>query len=195
MKSNYDLQLDAARALFLQYDMAALCRLHGLRLDDGWLHLQYCGEPYRVARADGTVLRGDGAQAGFHEALPIYDLLTRWDGKARSEGQWATVYSLPHTLQSGTARGPAATDGATCLTPERFCAACGRIGTPETSKADLTYRLPVFGQVAVLAQYWAADEEFSAKLQLLWDRNAQAFLRYETMFYVAGHLARRFGLE
>lgn len=195
MKNNYDLQQEAARQFFLQYDMAEISRQHGLTLAEGFLRLRYCGEDYAIAQSDGRILRADGSEAGFHEALPIYDLLTRWDGTAQPFGQWATVYSLPHILQSGTARGPAATDGSTRLTESAFRAACGSFGTEVSSKADITYRLPIFGPVEALAQYWRADEEFPAKLQLLWDRNIQAFLHYETIFYVAGHLARRFGLE
>ena len=38
---------------------------------------------------------------------------------------------------------------------------------------------------------WAGDEEFPPKLLILWDRNADSFLHFETTFYLQGDLLNR----
>lgn len=194
MRDNYAMQAQQARLLFARQDFDVLAHRHGLKQDDTGLLLEFCGRPYRVRRADAQVLRADGTPAAFHEVLSIYDLLNHTQTPPLA-GEWCTVYALPHTLHSGTAAGPAASDGSTGLTPEQFCSACQTTGTPVKSRADYSFQIPVFGKVSVLLQYWQADEEFSAKLQCLWDRNAQSFVLFETMFYIMSHLYRQLGLN
>lgn len=194
MQNNYEIQAEQARALFARQDLDAIARRHGLRQDADSLLLDFCGQLYRVRLQDARVLRPDGTLAGFEEVLSIYDLLNH-SQTAPLAGEWCTVYSLPHTLRSGTAAGPAASDGSTSLPADRFLAACQAIGTPVSSKADYSFQIPVFGKVSVLLQYWQADEEFPAKLQCLWDRNAQNFVLFETMFYIMRHLYRQLGLN
>lgn len=195
MRDNYQIQLARARTLFLQRDAAQLARCHRLAVDAEFLYLSFCAAPYRVRLADGTVLRQDGSAAGFEESLSIFDLLCHSDGSPACAGTWTTVYGLPHTLRSGTRLGPADREGDCSITGEQFCRACAAMGVPVQSKADLTYRVTVFGKVSVLLQFWQADEEFPAKLQFLWDSAAQDFLYFETMFYIMAFLRRKLGVE
>ena len=54
--------------------------------------------------------------------------------------------------------------------------------------ADLTFEMPVMGDFSVLFQFWDADEEFSAKILLLWDKVSLSYLHFETTFYLQGDL-------
>ena len=52
-------------------------------------------------------------------------------------------------------------------------------------------RLPVLPFFPVLLRFWEADDEFSAQLQFLWDRNSMRYLTYETSFYTHGAILDR----
>ena len=56
---------------------------------------------------------------------------------------------------------------------------------------DVTYRIPVTPFFPVLLQFWESDEEFPPQLQLMWDRNADSFLHFETTFFLQGDLLER----
>ncbi len=193
-RNNYEIMTRQSQALFAKQDMDALALRHNLRQADGDLLVPFCGKTYRLRRADARLSGEDGREAEFHTALSIYDLLNH-EQTAPVTGRWCTVNALPHTLRSGSAAGPALSDGSTRLTRAQFCAGCETIGAPYPTKADVSYQIPVFGKLSVLLQYWEADDEFSAKLQSLWDYNAQSFVLYETMYYILGHLYRQFGWE
>lgn len=194
MQNNYALQMKQAQILFSKQDLDAIARRHNLRTEPPGLWLEFCGKPYQLRRTDARILRADGTPANFEETLSIYDLLNHSQA-APLAGEWCSVYALPHTLHSGSGIGPAANDGKTCVSAAQFLAACQSVGTALPSKADYSFQIPVFGKLSVLLQYWQADEEFPAKLQCLWDKNAREFVLFETMFYIMGHLYQQLGFH
>ncbi len=40
-------------------------------------------------------------------------------------------------------------------------------------------------------QFWEGDEEFPPKLLILWDRNTDQFMHFETTFYLQGDILAR----
>ena len=67
----------------------------------------------------------------------------------------------------------------------------GGILQPRMAGADVTCIIPVTPFFPVLLQFWEGDEEFPPKLLILWDRNADSFLHFETTFYLQGDLLER----
>ena len=61
--------------------------------------------------------------------------------------------------------------------------------------ADIAYALPVFEDLELALFFWAGDEEFSPQIRYLWDENALAYIRYETMYYVLDWLRTRLDLK
>ena len=57
--------------------------------------------------------------------------------------------------------------------------------------ADLTCQFQVTPFFPVLLQFWEGDDEFPPKLLLLWDRNTDSFMHFETTFYLQGDLLSR----
>ena len=51
--------------------------------------------------------------------------------------------------------------------------------------------LPLFPFFPLRLRFYDADEEFPAKLQLLWDENTPRYMRYETTFYAANAVFAR----
>ena len=53
--SNYDLQVDIAKRIFLEYDQELLIRKFHLEADELWIYLNYINTPCRINRNDGGV--------------------------------------------------------------------------------------------------------------------------------------------
>ncbi len=198
--SNYDLQVDAAKGIFLGYDQQTLIRKFRLDADEEWIRLTYLNTPCRIRRADGTI--EEFSENGWRECrdystvMTIYDLLCYHRGPNRPTltGQWCTVSNFIVTGVQNTGtftkKYAAVFDGRL----EELKAACAALGgtlLPAMAGADITCRFPVTAFFPVLLQFWAGDEEFPPKLMLLWDRGADQFLHFETTFFLQGDLLQR----
>lgn len=197
--SNYDLQVDIARGIFLEYDQELLIRKFSLEADEGWIFLDYLNIPCRISRADGRIeeRHGDWIECrSFSTVMTVYDLLCYHQGPFPPAlfGQWCTVGNFVVTgvtnTDTFTKKYAAAFDGRV----EELRSACSALGgtvLPRMAGADLTCRIPVTHFFPVLLQFWEGDEEFPPKLMLLWDRNTTDFLHFETTFYLQGDLLDR----
>ena len=202
--SNYDLQVDIARKIFLEYDQERLIRKFCLEADAEFLFLTYLNTPCRISRTTGAVeefLLGQWQECrSFSTVMTVYDLLCYHKGETMPAlfGQWCTVgtFVVTGVTQTGTFTKKFATF--VDENREKLAAACEKLGgilQPRMAGADLTCRFPVTPFFPVLLQFWESDEEFPAKLLLLWDRNADSFLQFETTFYLQGDLLERLKRE
>ena len=198
--SNYDLQVDIAKRIFMEYDHKRLIRKFGLEANDSWIYLTYLNIPCRISRENGCI--EEFIDAGWRECrsydtvMTIYDILCYHKGDvapALSE-QWCTVGNFivtGITQADGFARKYAELfDGHLA----QFKAACEQMGgeiLPRMAGADLTCRFWATPFFPVLLQFWEGDEDFPPKLMLLWDSNTPSFLHFETTFYLQGDLLER----
>ena len=198
--SNYDLQVDIGRKIFLEYDQERLIRKFSLQTDGDWIYLTYLNTPCRISRADGRIdelVDGKWAECrNFSTVMTIYDLLCHHKGDTAPGlfHQWCTVgtFVVTGVTDTGTFTKKAAArfDGHL----EELKAACDKLGGIQEKRmasADITCRIPVTHFFPVLLQFWEGDDEFPPKLQLMWDRNAISFLHFETTFYLQGDLIER----
>jgi len=198
--SNYDLQVDIAKRIFLEYDQELLIRKFHLEADERWIYLNYMNTPCRINRKDGGV--EEYIQCAWQECrsfstvMTIYDSLCYHQGTTAPAlaGQWCAVGTFVVTgvteTDTFTKKYAAMFDGHT----EELKSACEKLGgavQPRMAGADVTCRIPVTSFIPVLLQFWEADEEFPPKLMLLWDRNTDKFLHFETTFYLQGDLLER----
>lgn len=197
---NYQLQAQQARKLFLTYDQEALIRKFHLQADENWIFLSYLNTPCRISRADGQIQQRspEGWQtcAAYDTVMTVYDLLCYCKGSEMPplSGQWCAVGTFIVT-------GITETEGFTRKYARLFdghgdglkaaCEALGGVLQPAMAGADVTCRIPVTPFFPVLLQFWEGDEEFPPKLLILWDRNADQFLHFETTFYLQGDLLQR----
>ena len=198
--SNYDLQVDIARQIFLEYDQNTLIRKYCLQADETWIRLEYLHTPCRISRKDGRIeeLRDGGWQEcrKFSTVMTVYDLLCFHRGEHAPAlcGQWCTVGSF---IVAGVSDTETFTQKYAALfdrEPERLRAACRALGgelLPSVAGADVTCRIGVTPFFPVLLQFWQSDEDFPPKLLLLWDKNTDRFLHFETTFYLQGDLLER----
>ena len=75
--------------------------------------------------------------------------------------------------------------------PDRFRWACRFLGGEPWPAGDIGFRIPLFCDLSAVLKFYHSDEEFPAQLTLLWDRNTLRFVRYETVYYIAGVLMSR----
>lgn len=197
---NYDRQVDIAKGIFLAYDQELLIRKFRLEADERYIYLNYINTPCRVNRNNGTVEEFAQNQwkecRSFSTVMTVYDLLCYHQGKTAPAlaGQWCAVGTFVVTgvteTDTFTRMYAAMFDGRT----EELKSAAQKLGgslQPCIAGADVTCRIPVTPFFPVLLQFWEGDEEFPPKLMLLWDRNTDKFLHFETTFYLQGDLLER----
>ena len=195
--SNYDKMLEAGRKLFLDYDQSTMVRKFHLQQDDTYLYLSFIKRPYRIEKATGFIqwLDEDNRphDAGFHDGMSIYDVLCYSRPDCHLSGQFGPINSVASSYHTAGLGESLFDERATVFSKdppklERICEALG--GTKE-GKGDIAYRLEFFPFLPVRLQFWMADEEFPASIQLHWDLNSLDFVHYETTYYMAGHLFAR----
>ena len=198
--SNYDLQVDIGKRIFLQYDQELLIRKFSLEADSGYLYLSYLNTPCRINRRDGGIEEFvDGLWKecrSYSTVMTIYDLLCYHKGETAPslQNQWCAVGNFVVTgiTETGTftKKYAAKLDGRL----EELKAACEQLGgviQKPMAGADLTCKFQATAFFPVLLQFWQGDDEFPAKLMILWDRNTDQFLHFETTFYLQGDLLER----
>jgi hypothetical protein len=188
--NNYDLMRQAAKDRFAQYDPTVLLSKSGITDGGAYLNTTFFGKPVAICKESGEILVG-GSAANFSEALSIYDwLCDRKDG-ARSSGIFCPVNSLPGVYVSG--KGLVISGGKLSQmiqqNPKAFRQACCQMGAIPLDMGDMGYRIPVFPDLSMCLKFYFADEEFPPQLTFLWDRNVLQFVRYETVYYLAGCLS------
>ena len=63
-----------------------------------------------------------------------------------------------------------------------------KMGAVSEKMGDIGYSVHIFPDLPMCLKFYFGDEEFRPELILLWDRNSLQFLRYETLYYIAGCL-------
>ena len=160
-RNNYAIQAEQARKLFCAHDLDAVARAHGLRTDADFLYLHLLSEDYRVSRSSGHIARREG------EAwLP-----------ADGFDETLTIFDLLCDAKPGRR---AAGDWKTTLD---FGGQVHR-GLMEPNRADEL-------ELLYDRQFWHGDDEFVPRLRVLWDANADQYLRYETMYYAISLIKSR----
>ena len=202
--SNYDLHVDIGKRIFLEYDQEVLIRKFCLEADALWIYLNYINTPCRISRNDGSVdeyIKGAWKECrSYSTVMTIYDLLCYHQGETTLvlAGQWCAVGTFVVTGVTNTETFTKKYAGIFDGHIEELKAACEKLGgaiQPRMAGADVTCQIPVTPFFPVLLQLWEGDEEFPPKLMLLWDRNTDKFLHFETTFYLQGDLLERLDEE
>lgn len=198
--SNYDLQVDIAKRIFLEFDQELIIRKFQLEADARYLYITYLNTPCRIDRYTGGVAEYicDTWREcrNFGAVMTLYDLLCYHKGENAPAlvAQWCTVGTFVVT-------GVTQTDTFTKKYAKRFDGHLDKLKTAAQklggillepiAGADLTCKFWVTSFFPVLLQFWEGDEEFPPKLLLLWDRNTDQFMHFETTFYLQGDLLER----
>ena len=194
--SNYEITKQRMARAFAQYDQAEMIRKFHLSCDETYLYIRFLDRSYRIHRTEGTVTWLDGGvetEAGFNEAMTLYDVLCQSKEGCTQAGEFVSINHLVKAASQPGQNG-SLTERQTRLFDKREAAlsrACEQLGGVKYGKGDVAYRLPLFDFLSVFLQFWSSDDEFPASLHLLWDKNILDFMHFETVWYAAGHLLER----
>ena len=197
---NYDLQVDIAKGIFLAYDQTELIQKYRLEADAQYIYLAYLNTPCRIDRETGSVeecICNTWQECrNFSTVMTLYDLLCYHKGANAPtlRGEWCAVGNFVVTgvtnTETFTKKYAKLFDGR--LDALRSAAQkLGGILQPPMAGADITCKFSVTPFFPVLLQFWEGDDEFPPKMLLLWDRNTDQFLHFETTFYLQGDLLER----
>lgn len=199
--SNYDLQVDIARDIFVKYDQKVLIRKFHLTADEERIYLKYLGIPFRICRKSGRIeesLQENNWKKcrSYDTVMTIYDLLCHSKGEKMPvlSGSWCTTASVFDIDGQNSETFTKEYAEAFQNHVEELKMACQKmkgVVEPPLARADVTCRIPVTSFFDILLQFWEGDEEFSPKILLMWDKNFQSFLHYETTFYLQKDLLER----
>ena len=197
---NYDLQVDMGKEIFLAFDQEIMIRKFSLDADAQYLYLTYLHTPCRIDRKTGSIeecIANSWQECrDFSTVMTIYDLLCYSEGPHMPQltHQWCTVGTFVVTGVTNTETFTRRYAAKFLNRAEELRSACEKMGglfQPRMAGADSTCQIPVTPFFPVLLQFWDGDDEFPPKLLLLWDRNADRFLHFETTFYLQGDLLSR----
>lgn len=196
--SNYEKQVDIGKEWFLKYNQEKLIKKYNLRNDNEYLYLNYIGTPYRIDRKNGTISCQEKEEwkecREYTIVMTIYDflcyhqgdVLPAFTGQRQPIGSFAAAGSSP-SAEFFAKKYEKAFTGKT----EKVKQACRQLGgilQPRLAGADLTFEISIVPWFSVTFQFWDADEEFPAKILLLWDKVSLSYLHFETTYYLQGDL-------
>lgn len=190
--NNYEKMMADARLRFTAYDMGTLAQRPGVRETADELITEFLGETVHIPKKTGELTVG-GRIADFGETLAVFDWLCDGKPNAKAAGEYCAVGSLPGIYVGGSGLMMSGDSLAKQIdsAPERFRAACQTMGGREVALGDLGFEIPVFPGVAMCLKFYFGDEEFPPQLTFLWDKNILQFVRYETVYYIAGCIRER----
>ena len=190
--NNYDKMLQAAQARCARFDMAALAVKSGVEDTPTQLKTNFFGQTVLVSKADGAVTV-DGTAASFGQALSVYDWLCDRKADAASSGEFCPVSSLPGVYVSGKGLGMQMPTLAKRIheDPLAFSKIMRTLGAAEIPLGDMGWKMDIFPGFPMQLKFYFGDDEFAPQLTLLWDKNSLQFVRYETLYYIAGCLHER----
>lgn len=197
--SNYEITKKRVQKDFLKYDQKTMIEKFHLQYDKEYLYIKFIGKQYRICRNTGLLQwSGDDfvtcTEADFNEALTIYDVLCDSKEHPAASGEYINLESLSSLQSSYKKLGDGLIDRDAkeydhC--EEKLSKACEALGGIRAGKGDVAYEIPVFDFLSCRIQFWNSDEDFPAAFHVFLDKQVLQFMRYETVWYMVGHLKKR----
>ena len=190
--NNYDRMLLAAQQRFLEYDPSVLASRLGVEDHIDHFATRFFGQRVCIYKDDGRITL-DGVAADFSQTLSVLDWLCDGKPDAVAAEDYCPVGSLPGVYVGGSGLGMEMPRLAQAIhaAPDAFRKACQTMGATEENLGDLGAKLEIFPGLSMRLKFYFGDDEFPPQLTLLWDKNMLRFVRYETIYYIAGCLQKR----
>ncbi len=188
---NYEITLQNAMKRFCSYDIAVLSQKPGVM--DGGEHLRtrFFGMETLISKKSGEITV-NGEKADFCEALSVFDWLCDGKADAKASGGYAPVSSLPGVFVRGSGLMMKSPELAEAIEkkPDAFRNVCLQLGGKTVDIGDIGVEIPIFPDLFMMLKFYFGDEEFPPDITFLWDENILQFVRYETVYYIAGTLKK-----
>ena len=187
--NNYETMLEAARERCAGYDMAVLAAKPGVTDAGAYLRTVFFAQEVLIHKETAAVTV-EGRPADFGEGLSVYDWLCDRKPGAAASGEYCPVSSLERVYVSGKglAMQMPTLSKRIHQDPEGFRRVMAAMDAQEVKLGDMGFRLRIFPDFPMCLKFYFGDEEFPPQLTLMWDHNSLDFVRYETLYYIAGCL-------
>lgn len=196
--SNFEILRERARETFSLMDMEEISRRTGTPIEDGHFRAVLLSDEYLVSTSGGTVTLSDGSPAGSSETMIIYDLLGYAREGASASGEYTQIQNLSGVVTGSKYAGQgmfAAYEKRMDGRDSDLARACEKLGGVPWGKGDVSYSIPVYRDLRTIVSFWDSDDEFPPSLIMMADTNTIDFMHYETLWYLAGVIARRLADE
>lgn len=200
-ESNYDKFKMQALKRFLTYEQEPLIQRLKLVANDEWIYVHFLDQDYRIHRSKPCMeFRLENSCEAWKEAdanavLTICDLLCHTEDPIVLSGYYKTVESL-NRVKGGSStilgggiheRYGKLFDGKA----DKLRKACEQLHGEPMGKGDVAYRIPLFEDMSMLFSFYESDDEFPAKMTIMYDENICTYLFYETIWYLANLVVNR----
>ncbi|MDR1930980.1 MAG: DUF3786 domain-containing protein [Treponema sp.] len=177
----------------MKTDQARVIEKLKLPHDGDFLYVRFLGETLSVSRMTGKI-------AGIPDddtmtPAAVYDYLCHSRADRLRSGQWVSTAGIGLEFHRGNDGMFAETARYLDGRGDALAALCRKLGGTERTPGDVSYELTLFDEIPVWLQFWRGDDEFPAKLVLLWDKNITQWVHYETLYYIASMLFTRLKKE
>ena len=202
LERRFQIAFEQTRAAWASTDAARAAALSGSDLTAEGVRLSYFGRPHLVPHPEGEVTnQATGKTAHASIAIVLWHYLLTADGTPPAD-RWLTFRELPHGLFYAQAFAQHAENllaGQFGADVDGFCRAATALGGQILTAAsggglappDAAYRFQAFPRLAIAVQLWEGDEEFSGRVQVLFDAVASHYLPTEDLSGVGDWLAHK----
>ncbi len=196
---NYVLAQDRARQAFLRRNHDGFATRPGISGNTEEITFRFLGTKTTVGLKTGEIAfqwENKIWKADYSEAFSVYDWLCDSKPQATASGEFCPAHGLPgvYVAGSGLSMSPKCLAEAADQEPGLFSRACEALGGRRLYLGDMAYEIPVVPGLTMVLKFYHRDEEFPPSMTILWDKNTLEFVRYETIYYIAGALCQRLEL-
>lgn len=196
--SNYTKVVEEWRKKFLTWDQEAICRkLHINTYDENEILLRYFGVLHRIDRKTGEITCPEKPEyrPGFDESMAFYNYFYYSREGAVNSGEWvnfrdvksAGVFDLAFRNQVLI---PFAESFSSHL--KEFREAGEKQGFLPIPYGDAGFQVQAFPGVPMRVVFWDGDEEFPARITILYDKNVTDFIHPENVVMLGSDCMRTF---
>ena len=189
---NYTKMLEDAKRRFLTYDREKLLQNPGVTPWERGVQTSFIGGAVFCDCQTGALTIKEGKECDFSQGLSILDYVCDRKSSVKAMDEFCPVGSLPGVFVggSGLSMGFESLAKAIQNDPEAFQKACVSLGAEKIPLGDMGYKLHIFPDLCMQIKFYYQDEEFPPQVTFLWDKNILQFVRYETVYYIAGCIVR-----
>lgn len=198
-RTNYEKQIDNALVAFVSWDHKKIVSKFDLASDEEYIYIGEFDIMYRLHKHNATIEKSfDNVNytdnVNFDESASIFDLFGYSKDNLFLTGKWANIWNVEKNIHVGHA-----SNSHFYKKYETFFTgqidllnkACEKLGGIKTEYADTSYIINAFDFLPMMFQFWDADEEFPARIRILWDENILDYIRFETTFSLQFQLLNR----
>lgn len=193
---NYLIQANNAKRSFLGYDQDVIIRKLKLKADEDYFYMMFVSLPYRIHRRTADISRQvEGSWVdgnSYEEVMTLLDLLCDSSENRYLACTWKSMQDFGLQVHRNLLEHEQDPDALLFdADPEGFRRACCKLKGKPIPQGDAAYAIELFDGLNMAVQLWLGDEEFPPQLRILWDANANMYLKYETMYFAKALVLRR----